>query len=231
MNVKSSSVMAKVCFLVAALGGTHGCNPGGFIRPPVRPPVRPPGGGPGGGTGGSNLATLPCGPSTMSAGSRVVVQSPNFPRNYPNFNRNQWELTCLPRASTSLSFNCPVFELEDSAGCTADRLIVASKGAREQLCGGNSPDGTVTADGWARLTFAANARTNGRGFRCFIWCNDNSTTTAPSSSSTSSTASALTDVSSSTAQPSQSANPETQPATEADSTTAPVPTTTAANTT
>ncbi|XP_071534125.1 tumor necrosis factor-inducible gene 6 protein-like [Panulirus ornatus] len=103
--------------------------------------------------GGSSLVprprldTLDCGDTTMKPGERVVVQSPNFPQNYDVNYRCQYEITCEPMKSTYLEYRCPVFELESSPGCSADRLVVASHGSREVKCGTDSPDGTITSDG------------------------------------------------------------------------------------
>ncbi|XP_037793464.1 uncharacterized protein LOC119588918 [Penaeus monodon] len=94
------------------------------------------------------LETLPCGTTTMNPGERVAIQSPNFPQNYDTDYRCQYEITCNPMESTYLEFICPTFELESSTDCLNDRLVVTYHGSREEKCGSDSPDGTITSDGW-----------------------------------------------------------------------------------
>ncbi|ROT84270.1 hypothetical protein C7M84_022537 [Penaeus vannamei] len=130
------------------------------------------------------LDTLPCGTTTMNPGERVAIQSPNFPQNYDTDYRCQYEITCNPMESTYLEFICPSFELESSTDCLNDRLVVTYHGSREEKCGTDSPDGTITSDGWTRLTFASNAATTAPGFRCYIWCREQTTTTSTTTSTT-----------------------------------------------
>ncbi|KAK8405288.1 hypothetical protein O3P69_001694 [Scylla paramamosain] len=70
------------------------------------------------------LDTLTCGSTTMNPGERVVIQSPNYPQNYDDSDRCQYEIQCNEESSTYLEFICPVFELEDSTNCDNDRLII-----------------------------------------------------------------------------------------------------------
>ncbi|KAK7073181.1 hypothetical protein SK128_005695 [Halocaridina rubra] len=140
------------------------------------------------------LTTLSCGSHVMNKGQRVAIQSPNFPRAYRNDYRCQYEITCNAREDTYLEFICPVFQLENSRGCTADRLIVTYKKYRSLKCGTNSPHGTKTTDGWARLTFFTNSQRNAKGFRCYIWCREQpAVTTAAATTADASTTAATTD--------------------------------------
>merc|ERR1711872_1123405 len=126
----------------------------------------------------TRLDTLPCDKSTMKPGERVAIQSANFPKNYDVNDRCQWEISCPNEDSTYLEFICPAFELEDSKDCVWDRLTVAQHGDKNVHCGSDSPDGTITNDGWTRITFFSNAQTTDKGFRCFIWCREQTTTPA-----------------------------------------------------
>merc|ERR1712002_480324 len=120
------------------------------------------------------LDTLTCGTHTMTPGNRVIVESPNFPKNYNTDYRCQYEITCNSREKNYLEYKCPQFQLESSTNCIHDRLIIASKGSHQTKCGTDSPNGIKTSDGWTRLTFFSNAQTTAKGFRCFIWCHENS---------------------------------------------------------
>ncbi|XP_042875926.1 uncharacterized protein LOC122255722, partial [Penaeus japonicus] len=91
-------------------------------------------------------------------------------QNYNTDDRCQYEISCNPEESTYLEFICPSFELQSSTDCVNDRLVVTYHGSREEKCGTDSPDGTITSDGWTRLTFFSNADTTAPGFRCYIWC-------------------------------------------------------------
>jgi len=130
------------------------------------------------------LDTLSCGTTTMNPGERVAIQTPNYPQNYNTNDRCQYEITCDPEASTYLEFICPTFELESSANCASDRLVVTSRGSKEEKCGTDSPDGTITSTGWTRLTFASNGQTTAKGFRCYIWCREQTTTTSTTEATT-----------------------------------------------
>merc|ERR1712002_410913 len=149
------------------------------------------------------LDTLKCGTHTMTPGNRVIVESPNFPKNYNVNDRCQYEITCNAKESTYLEFICPVFQLESSSNCVHDRLIVASKGSRQTKCGSDSPNGIITSDGWTRLTFFSNAKTTAKGFRCFIWCREQ-TTTPQSTTTTAATTTTTPQTTSTTAAPTTS---------------------------
>ncbi|XP_018018813.1 tolloid-like protein 2 [Hyalella azteca] len=118
----------------------------------------------------TRLDTLACGNYTMTEGTRLVIQSPNFPKNYPVNQRCQWEFSCPVEADNYLDIICPKFALQSSKDCVHDRLIVTSRGQRDVKCGTDSPDGTKTSTGWARFTFFSNAAITNTGFRCYIWC-------------------------------------------------------------
>ncbi|XP_071536684.1 tumor necrosis factor-inducible gene 6 protein-like [Panulirus ornatus] len=133
---------------------------------------------------GRCLNMLACGLTTMMPGQRVVIQSPNFPREYITNYRCQYEITCNTEKSTYLEFRCPRFQLEYSKNCVKDRLIVKSRGSREVKCGKDSPNGIITSTGWTRLTFFSNRKIVARGFRCFIWCRRRTTTTSTTSTTT-----------------------------------------------
>ncbi|KAK7073184.1 hypothetical protein SK128_005698 [Halocaridina rubra] len=122
------------------------------------------------------LTTLTCSKHTMNPGTRVIIQSPFFPANYPPQYRCQYEITCNSRESTFLRFICPSFNLESSPGCLKDRFIVTYKGFTTTKCGARSPNGIVTTDGWTRITFFSNPTKTARGFRCYIWCHPKATT-------------------------------------------------------
>ncbi|XP_042240076.1 deleted in malignant brain tumors 1 protein-like [Homarus americanus] len=124
---------------------------------------------------------------TMAPGTRAIVESPNFPMNYPTKTRCQWQVTCGPKVSNYLKMNCRMFKLESSTGCLHDRLIVTSKGASKTHCGTDSPNGTVTKEGWARFTFSSNGNKVEKGFRCFIWCFPHPTTTTTTTTPTTTT--------------------------------------------
>lgn len=124
-------------------------------------------------TTSAGTAPLTCGTHTLTAGEQVAIQTPNFPQPYSTDYRCQWELSCPTESDHTLSFNCPTFELESSENCVWDRLIVASRGSRDVKCGSDSPDGTVTSTGWARLTFFSNDFTVDQGFLCYITCQAN----------------------------------------------------------
>ncbi|KAG7159013.1 putative tolloid-like [Homarus americanus] len=79
---------------------------------------------------------------TMAPGTRAIVESPNFPMNYPTKTRH---------------------------------------------CGTDSPNGTVTKEGWARFTFSSNGNKVEKGFRCFIWCFPHPTTTTTTTTPTTTT--------------------------------------------
>ncbi|KAK7073185.1 hypothetical protein SK128_005699 [Halocaridina rubra] len=169
---------------------------------------------------------LSCGATTMSPGERVIIQSPNFPSNYNVDDRCQYELTCTPKESTYLEFICPTFQLESSADCTSDRLVLASKGDRQEKCGSDSPDGTVTADGWARLTFFSNAQTTSKGFRCYVWCREQTTTsTTTTSTTTTPTTTTPTTTTPTTTTPTTTTPTTTTPITTTPTTTTPTTTT------
>merc|ERR1712179_259689 len=81
-----------------------------------------------------------------------------------------------PESSTKLEFICPSFDVESSTDCVWDRLTVAQHGDNNVHCGSDSPDGTLTNDGWARITWFSNSKTTAPGFRCFVWCRQQTTT-------------------------------------------------------
>ncbi|CAL4136591.1 unnamed protein product [Meganyctiphanes norvegica] len=170
------------------------------------------------------LETLPCDSvTTMNPGERVAVQTPNFPSNYPTSSRCQWEITCNTKETTTLRYICPAFELESSSGCANDRLIVTQQGNRDELCGTDSPDGTVTSTGWTRLTFVSNAQTTAKGFRCFLWCDENpTTTTATTTTTTTATTTTPTTTTPTTTTPTTTT---TTPTTTTPTTTTPITTT------
>ncbi|CAL4078181.1 unnamed protein product, partial [Meganyctiphanes norvegica] len=170
------------------------------------------------------LETLPCGSvTTMNPGERVAVQSPNFPSNYPTSSRCQWEITCNTKDTTSLRYICPTFELESSSGCANDKLIVTQQGNRDEKCGTDSPDGTITSTGWTRLTFVSNAQTTAKGFRCFLWCDENPTTTTTTTTTVATTTPTTTT-------PATTTPTTTTPATTTPTTTTPTTTTPATTT-
>ncbi|KAG7157992.1 Membrane frizzled-related protein-like 1, partial [Homarus americanus] len=122
--------------------------------------------------------------TSLLPGTSIVVESPRFPSYYPTLARCQWEISCAPRDTTYLKFDCPTFSLEPSVNCVKDRLIVTYKGNRTLYCGDATPDGTITYDGWTRLTFSSNGNIVNKGFNCRIWCFNNITTTIPTTNST-----------------------------------------------
>merc|ERR1712168_458965 len=140
----------------------------------------------------ARLDTLPCGKSTMKPGERVAIQSTNFPKNYPVDERCQWEIQCDPESSTKLEFICPSFDVEDSTDCVWDRLTVTQHGDKNTHCGSDSPDGTLTNDGWARITWFSNSKTTAPGFRCFVWCRQQTTTEAATTTTEATTTEATT---------------------------------------
>jgi len=141
----------------------------------------------------TRLDTLPCGTSTMKPGERVIIQSTNFPQNYPVDERCQWEISCDPQSSTKLEFICPSFDVENSNNCMWDRLQVTQHGDKHTHCGTDSPDGTMTNDGWTRLTWFSNSKTTAKGFRCFIWCREQTTTPAATTTTLATTPEATTE--------------------------------------
>ncbi|KAK7073180.1 hypothetical protein SK128_005694 [Halocaridina rubra] len=171
------------------------------------------------------LDTLACGTHTMNPGERVAIQTPNFPSNYNNDDRCQYEISCNPESSTYLEFVCPSFQLESSTDCVKDRLVLTSRGSKDTKCGSDSPDGTITSTGWTRLTFFSNAQTTSKGFRCYIWCREQTTTT-----STTETTTPTTTVTTTTATSTTTAT-TTTPTTTTPTTTTAVPTTTTPTTT
>ncbi|KAG7157991.1 Ovochymase-2-like 2 [Homarus americanus] len=106
---------------------------------------------------------------TLVPGDNTIVKSPHFFLYYPKRRRCQWEISCAPRDTTYLKFDCPTFSLEPSENCVKDRLIVTYKGNRTLYCGDATPDGTITYDGWTRLAFRSRNRVN-KGFKCNIQC-------------------------------------------------------------
>ncbi|XP_045139400.1 integumentary mucin C.1-like, partial [Portunus trituberculatus] len=181
------------------------------------------------------LDILPCGIATMNPGERVVIQSPNYPQNYDDSDRCQYEITCNEESSTYLEFICPVFELEDSSNCDNDRLIVKYRDEdATRNCGTNSPDGTLTTTGWTRITFATNSATNAKGYRCYIWCRENPTTTTaePTTTTTTEATTTTTEATTTTTEPTTTTTEATTTTTEATTTTTkPTTTTTEATTT
>ncbi|KAK3876203.1 hypothetical protein Pcinc_018983 [Petrolisthes cinctipes] len=139
--------------------------------------------------GEERVTSLPCGTHTMLPGQRLTLQTPNFPSNYDENYRCQWEITCTTMETTTLRIACPSFQLESSTNCDADRLIVADHEARVVYCGTNSPSNRITINGWARFTFWSNLveGTTARGFRCFVWCDDITTTSTTLTTTTSTT--------------------------------------------
>merc|ERR1712212_387556 len=129
---------------------------------------------------------VPCGGTKeITPGTRAVIQSPNFPNNYRNNQRCQYVVNCDPKESNYLEMTCPVFDLQNSGGCSKDRLIVAAWEEDPQTyCGSStSPNGKVTNQGWTRFTFRSDSSQVRKGFRCFVWCRAR-TTTAPTTTPT-----------------------------------------------
>ncbi|KAK4312559.1 hypothetical protein Pmani_016025 [Petrolisthes manimaculis] len=119
-----------------------------------------------------SVVSLDCGKHSMAPNTRVTIQTPNYPNNYDESYRCQWEIYCNSVENTTLTMVCPDFELEDSTDCTADRLIIKDHDSRDVICGDDNPDGTTTVSGFIRLTFWSNiiTGTTAMGFRCHIWC-------------------------------------------------------------
>merc|ERR1712179_745832 len=97
-----------------------------------------------------------------------------------------------PESSTKLEFICPSFDVEDSTDCVWDRLTVAQHGDNNVHRGSDSPDGTLTNDGWARITWFSNSKTTAPGFRCFVWCRQQTTTEAATTTTEETTTEATT---------------------------------------
>merc|ERR1712179_574437 len=97
-----------------------------------------------------------------------------------------------PESSTKLEFICPSFDVESSTDCVWDRLTVAQHGDHGVHCGSDSPDGTLTNDGWARITWFSNSKTTAPGFRCFVWCRQQTTTEAATTTTEATTTEATT---------------------------------------
>ncbi|KAG7175733.1 Cubilin-like 12, partial [Homarus americanus] len=122
------------------------------------------------------LVTEDCGEINMVPGETKVIQDESNPSGNCSPNqRCQWTFNCGPEKSTYLKFRCPYFCLGDSTNCVKDRLILTSRGATERHCGTNSPDGTITSTGFARVTFRANRAVEDTGFRCYVCCFDKPT--------------------------------------------------------
>merc|ERR1712179_796654 len=179
----------------------------------------------------ARLDTLPCGKSTMKPGERVAIQSTNFPKNYPVDERCQWEIQCDPESSTKLEFICPSFDVESSTDCVWDRLTVAQHGDNNVHCGSDSPDGTLTNDGWARITWFSNSKTTAPGFRCFVWCRQQTTTEAATTTTEETTTEATTEATTTKATTTEATTTTTEATTTPVETTTPVVTTTPAETT
>ncbi|XP_042241806.1 uncharacterized protein LOC121879279 [Homarus americanus] len=114
-----------------------------------------------------------CGPMkriTLVPGGNTIVKSPRYLLYFSTRTRCQWEISCAPRNTTYLKFDCPTFSLEPSENCVNDRLIVTYKGNRTLYCGDATPDGTITFDGWTRLTFFNSGNRVNKGFNCNIQC-------------------------------------------------------------
>merc|ERR1712179_471172 len=118
-----------------------------------------------------------------------------------------------PESSTKLEFICPSFDVEDSTDCVWDRLTVTQHGDKNTHCGSDSPDGTLTNDGWARITWFSNSKTTAPGFRCFVWCRQQTTTEAATTTTEETTTAAKTTTPAETTTPVVTTTPaETTPA-------------------
>lgn len=97
--------------------------------------------------------------------NQFIIQSPNYPSNYPSNVQCTYILSgkhCLREYNMQFLD----FSLEDSFGCTGDRLEVEDKDA---LCGNIGDTKTYIAkNGVLQLRFVANSHKSGRGFRILV---------------------------------------------------------------
>jgi len=95
---------------------------------------------------GASSKTEPCTGGDCPSSTAGVIESPNFPENYPNSKDERWDLKVADGSSIELKFF--EFAIENDASCSYDYVEVLDSDNSQMLkkCGTTSP-GTVTSKG------------------------------------------------------------------------------------
>jgi len=113
---------------------------------------------------------LACGTRTLARGY-YFMQSPNYPKDYPNSYVCSYRLYS-PRNNfwrSSVSWTCSNsrFSLESSSGCANDYLQIFGR----KYCS-TSPPSTARDISYLRATFCTNSAVTSSGFRCLVEARD-----------------------------------------------------------
>ena len=104
----------------------------------------------------------------MLTGQNGVIQTPNFPRSYPNNADISWVLKGPAAGRIALTFRS--FSLEDDSACRYDYLELRDGAATDsplmgRFCGGALPATFTTADNALFVRFKSDVSENRAGFQ------------------------------------------------------------------
>ncbi|KAK3859358.1 hypothetical protein Pcinc_034524 [Petrolisthes cinctipes] len=120
----------------------------------------------------------------------VTIESPNFPKKYPNKACVRWELESADPEKT-LQMECDTFVVKKSKKCRGDRLTMSEEGGSEStICGKKEPAFETKSNKFV-AEFHSNGKKRAKGFKCTVrsvrastgvtstgeWNTDNPTTT------------------------------------------------------
>ncbi|XP_050721230.1 ovochymase-2-like isoform X1 [Eriocheir sinensis] len=139
--------------------------------------------------GDTRQSALECSDYTMSAGGYAVIQSENYPDNYPNSHNCYW--TFETTDDSTISFSCDDFDVRSSSDCRRDFMDLTDFATiNYRFCGTGYIEPITDMEGFVQIRFRTNRRGTARGFSCEIWASSDvttgSTTEAGSSESTAS---------------------------------------------
>lgn len=97
----------------------------------------------------------------------VTIESPNFPKNYPNKACVRWKLESADPDGT-LQMDCDTFVVKKSKKCRGDRLTMSEEGGSEStVCGKKEPTFKTKSNKFV-AEFHSNGKKRAKGFKCTV---------------------------------------------------------------
>merc|ERR550539_1047748 len=91
------------------------------------------------------------------------LQSPNYPRRYPNNQNQTWDLEVAADQKIKLSFDS--FDLEDASSCRYDYVQISHGSFEEKYCGFRKPDPIISSGNTMTVTFYSDYSVSRYGFK------------------------------------------------------------------